>query len=84
MKEYLKAVRALKRVCDLVARDSDMPCSTVQFYIEDFETEFKKQFGQAMGAQSVIEALEQAKIACREQGAAKTAELLNKINVFVT
>lgn len=84
MKEYLRAVRALKRVCDLVARNSDIPCSTVQFYIEDFETEFKKQFGQLMGAQLVIETLEQAKIACREQGSAKTVELLNKLNIFVT
>ena len=84
MKEYLKAVTALRRVCDLVARDSGIPCSTVQFYIEDFETEFKKQFGQAMGAQSVIETLGQAKIACREQGVAKMLELLNKINVFIT
>ena len=84
MKEYLKAVTALKRVCDLISRGSDMPCSTVQFCIEDFETEFKKQFDQAIGAQSVIETLEQAKIACREQGTAKMVELLNKINVFVT
>ena len=83
MKDYLKAVNGLQRVCDLVDKGTDFAPSTVDHYIENLITQFEATFGEIPGAAEKLVTFRKARMALKQQDLHNAVELIRSANVFI-
>lgn len=82
MKEYLKALNSLQRMCDLVDKGADLQASTFDYYLEDFIRMFEGSFGGLMGVASKLEIFNAARGALQQHELNKAVKLIRSANVF--
>ena len=83
MKDYLKAVNGLQRVCDLVDKGASFEPSTVDYYIESFITQFEATFGGISDATAKLATFRKARMALKQQDLHNAVELIRSADVFI-
>ena len=66
MKDYLRALSALQRMCKLLQQGAQVNGSTVLYFIDEVIRNFKMQFGEKDSAAKVLRLLEEAKTAVND------------------
>ena len=83
MKDYLKALAALKRICGLLRNGAEVDGSTVDFYIEDMIVKFKSQFGDTGDCARVVKGLEQSRVEVKAGNIEAALASIDKLNIMI-
>lgn len=82
MKEYLKALSALKRICGILRKDLEVDSSTVNYYIDECATKFSSQFGVVSGSAKVLALLDNAKAAAIAGNMQEVVRLVDETGIM--